>query len=216
MGITYSIAGKELGIMADNEKDELIKRIMEATENRISGIEEFLGYQVTGDIIENLEGHLSDVYDQMPQEEIEYFEQKYGMHPSDAYFPEDDEDAEITVVMTLKTGMATELCKSLNNVNKIIHNPDISGAIDAVSAIDNISDVRFYETHRAEKQRPFIGHLNGHEASMFAALGKIIREIRGMGPSAEEWEKLEKANPNAIELWEEVANMDEALESMGY
>lgn len=72
---------------ADQERKELLDRIEETS---IPEIEDFLGYPVTNEIIENLREHLEEAYDQMPEEEIESFEQKFGMNTTDKYFPEND------------------------------------------------------------------------------------------------------------------------------
>lgn len=56
------------------EKEKLLDKIEAAT---IGDIEDFLGYQVTDEILEDLRTHLEDVYDQMPEEELEQFVKKY-------------------------------------------------------------------------------------------------------------------------------------------
>lgn len=57
-----------------NLEDELIDAI--ASEN-ITNIEDFLGYPVSAEVLENLEDRIRDILTQMPKEEIQKYEQKY-------------------------------------------------------------------------------------------------------------------------------------------
>lgn len=57
------------------EKEKLLNKIEAAG---IAAIEDFLGYPITNEIIEDLRTHLEDTHDQMPEEELELFMKKYG------------------------------------------------------------------------------------------------------------------------------------------
>lgn len=55
-------------------EDMLVDKIREA---HYTEIEDFLGYPISADVMENLEDRIREVLDQMPEEEMLLFEQKY-------------------------------------------------------------------------------------------------------------------------------------------
>ena len=55
-------------------EDMLVEKICEA---HYTGIEDFLGYPISADVMENLEDRIREVLDQMPEDEMLLFEQKY-------------------------------------------------------------------------------------------------------------------------------------------
>ena len=52
----------------------LVEKICEA---HYTDIEDFLGYPISADVMENLEDRIREVLDQMPEDEMLLFEQKY-------------------------------------------------------------------------------------------------------------------------------------------
>ena len=57
-------------------EDMLVEKICEAN---YTDIEDFLGYPISADVLENLEVRIREVLDQMPEEELLLFERKYLM-----------------------------------------------------------------------------------------------------------------------------------------
>ena len=55
-------------------EDMLVEKICEA---HYTDIEDFLGYPISADVMENLEDRIREVLDQMPEDEMFLFEQKY-------------------------------------------------------------------------------------------------------------------------------------------
>lgn len=57
-------------------EDMLTEKICEA---HYTDIEDFLGYPISADVMENLEDRVREVLDQMPEDELLLFERKYLM-----------------------------------------------------------------------------------------------------------------------------------------
>ena len=55
-------------------EDMFAEKICEA---HYTDIEDFLGYPISADVMENLEDRIREVLDQMPEDEMLLFEQKY-------------------------------------------------------------------------------------------------------------------------------------------
>lgn len=55
-------------------EDMLVDKIREA---HYTEIEDFLGYPISADVVENLEDRIREVLDQMPEDEMLLFEQKF-------------------------------------------------------------------------------------------------------------------------------------------
>lgn len=55
-------------------EDMLVEKIREA---HYTEIENFLGYPISADVVENLEDRIREVLDHMPEDEMLLFEQKY-------------------------------------------------------------------------------------------------------------------------------------------
>lgn len=55
-------------------EDMLVEKISEA---HYTEIEDFLGYPISADVMENLEDRIREVLDQMPEDEMILFKQKY-------------------------------------------------------------------------------------------------------------------------------------------
>lgn len=65
-----------------------MSRIYEAIENKLTeaisndsvlNIEDFLGYPISADVLENLDDRIREVLDQMPEEEMLKYEEKYNI-----------------------------------------------------------------------------------------------------------------------------------------
>lgn len=69
-----------MGRVYESIEDQLTERIMNASN---ADKEEFLGYEISADVLENLEDRIREVLNQMPEEEMMVFEKKYG--PLDTY-----------------------------------------------------------------------------------------------------------------------------------
>ena len=62
-----------------NKPYEAIEDILteKISNDTVANIEDFLGYPISADVLENMEGRIREVLDQMPEEEIIKYELKY-------------------------------------------------------------------------------------------------------------------------------------------
>ena len=56
--------------------EELVECI---AEDDIDAIEDFLGYQITSDVLEDLDGHIMSIIEQMSDDELKPFLYHYGV-----------------------------------------------------------------------------------------------------------------------------------------
>jgi hypothetical protein len=65
-----------------------MSRVYEAIEDKLTeaisndsvlNIEDFLGYPISADVLENLDDRIREVLDQMPEEEMLKYEEKYNI-----------------------------------------------------------------------------------------------------------------------------------------
>lgn len=68
------IGGNNMAKYYEAIEDILTEKI---SNDSVSDIEDFLGYPITADIIENLEDRIREVLDQMPEDEMLKYEAKY-------------------------------------------------------------------------------------------------------------------------------------------
>lgn len=64
---------------SDNMVKEIKKYLLNNPNVTVLDIEDFLGYPASPDVLEDLESHIDDVLEQMPEETFNYFYVKFGI-----------------------------------------------------------------------------------------------------------------------------------------